>query len=164
MYYIRGEKDGLPVYATVRGTSVLECCHRWVRAILSGSGLSLNLYCATLTYFNFRWNVRSGIRSRRANCDIFPGLIAAVTRNAAAAKGIDVDSNGLNHPPSGAMLAEGDDSFSSSNGDTNEPANSDSSETDSLAVGYEISATQRSLNGVEFPLKPPKCLVQHHSS
>ena len=48
MYYIRGEKDGLPVYATVRGTSVLECCHRWVRAILSG--LSPNLYCAILTY------------------------------------------------------------------------------------------------------------------
>ena len=114
MYYIRGKKDGLPVYTTVRGTSVLECYHRWVRAILSGSGLSLNLYCATLTYFNFRWNVRSGIRTRRANRDIFPGLIAAVTRDAAAAKGIDVDSMGLNLPRAGAMSAEGDDIFSSS--------------------------------------------------
>ena len=34
----------------------------------------------------------------------------------------------------------------------------------SLAVGYRISATQRSLNGVEFPLKPLECLLQHHPS
>ena len=66
-----------------------------------------------VSYFNFRWNVRSSIRSRRANCDIFPGLMAAVTRDAAASKGIDVDSIGLNLPRAGAMSAEGDDSFSS---------------------------------------------------
>jgi hypothetical protein len=35
---------------------------------------------------------------------------------------------------------------------------------DSLAVGYGISATQRSLNGVEYPLKPLGRSLQHHSS
>ena len=42
------QNTGVPVYAT----SVLECYHRRVRAILSGSGLSPNLYYAILTYFN----------------------------------------------------------------------------------------------------------------
>jgi hypothetical protein len=32
---------------------------------------------------------------------------------------------------------------------------------DSLAVGYGISATQRSLNGVEYPLKPLERSLQH---
>ena len=35
---------------------------------------------------------------------------------------------------------------------------------DSVAVGYGISATQCSLNGVEFPLKLLECSLQHHSS
>jgi hypothetical protein len=76
--------------------------------------------------------------------------MAAVTRDAAASKGIDVDSIGLNLPRAGAMSAEGDDSFSSSNGDTtNEPANSDSSETDSdsSARRIDLALLQTSISG-----------------
>ena len=35
---------------------------------------------------------------------------------------------------------------------------------DSVAVGYGISSTQCSLNGVEFPLKLLESSLQHHSS
>ena len=75
--------------------------------------------------------------------------MAAVTRDAAVSKGIDVHSIGLNLPRAGAMSAEGDDSFSCSNGDRNEPSNSDSSETDSdsSARAIDLAILQKSISG-----------------
>ena len=121
MHFERGESRGLPIYSTLRGTSQLERYHRWLRACISGSRVCPELFAEELlAHFNFRWNVRCGIRSRgdvdqgtyarhvlqavydrsrdRALGDLIPGLYSAMTVDDAAAKGIDLPAIGFHMP------------------------------------------------------------------
>ena len=63
VYFERGFEGGLSVFGTLRGTSQLESYHRWLRACMSRSRLCPDLFVDLLAHFNFRWNVRCGIRS-----------------------------------------------------------------------------------------------------
>jgi hypothetical protein len=120
MYYERRSARGFPRYVTIRGTSQLECYHRWLRACISGSQLAPDLFAVLLLHFNYRWNVRCGIRSRghhdqgtychwvleevrrrsqsRSTRVLLPGLIVAISRKDAEINGIDVDSIGFHLP------------------------------------------------------------------
>jgi hypothetical protein len=120
MYFECGTKGGLPRYATLRGTSQLECYHRWLRACISGSRIGAGLFKDLLAHFNYRWNHRCDIRSRggadygtysiwileqvaersgrRAAEPILPGLVSTVSRAAVLAKGIDLDAVGFRMP------------------------------------------------------------------
>lgn len=122
MYYERRSANGFVRYITIRGTSQLECYHRWLRACISGSQLAPELFADLLLHFNYRWNVRCGIRNRghsdqstyshwiledvlrrsgsRCAGGLFPGLIVATSQEDAKARGIDVDSNGFHVPKS----------------------------------------------------------------
>ena len=104
----------------LRGTSQLECYNRWLRACISGTRVCPELFAELLAHFNFRWNVRCGIRSRgdvdqgtyarhvlqavydrsrdRALGDLIPGLYSAMTVDDAAAKGIDLPAIGFHMP------------------------------------------------------------------
>ena len=60
----RKSKYSAPCYATIRGTSQLECYHRWLRACIEGSQLAKKNLKLLLAHFNYRWNLRCAIRSR----------------------------------------------------------------------------------------------------
>jgi len=121
MYYERrSSASGYTRYFTLRGTSQLECYHRWLRACISGSQLAPELFADLLLHFNYRWNVRCGIRSRglsdqstyshwiledilkrtgkRSVGDMFPGFFVSISQEEAQARGIDVDSIGFHVP------------------------------------------------------------------
>ncbi|MEC7235989.1 MAG: hypothetical protein VXV86_04860, partial [Verrucomicrobiota bacterium] len=49
--------------AISRGTSHLEGYHRWLKACISGSQLSPDLFRDLLAHFNYRWNIRCGVRN-----------------------------------------------------------------------------------------------------
>ena len=57
------DKDGMASFMTIRGTSHLEGYHRWLNACISGSQLSPDLFRDLLAHFNYRWNIRCGVRN-----------------------------------------------------------------------------------------------------
>ena len=105
-YYERhSPSSDYPVYSIIRGTSKLEGYHRWLRACISGSQLSPSMFRDLLLHFNYRWNIRCGVRSRGekdfstyshwtleaawqrsrgrvpAGVDFLPGFAPAITRD-----------------------------------------------------------------------------------
>ena len=154
MYYERETKSGFPRYVTLRGTSQLEGYHRWLRACISGSQLAPGLFSDLLLHFNYRWNVRCGIRSRgerdqatyshwvlesimarsgnRAVSELFPGLIVAVTRTDAEAQGIEIDAVGFHAERTWATPATDDDPVDESDAEDEANLGCDSDEDDDV--------------------------------
>ena len=111
-------EDGMPEYTTICGTSQLEGYHRWLRACISGPQLSPKLFKQLLSHFNYRWNIRSGIknlgrsdwcayshwdieeailhtaRGRDVDRLLFPGFQPAMSRDKLNALEIDLDEVG----------------------------------------------------------------------
>ena len=115
-------KDGLPEYVTIRGTSQLEGYHRWLRACISGSQLSPRLFKDLLAHFNYRWNIRSGIKNlgqedwatyshweiesvlrivkgRQIEGGLFPGFEPAMSMEKIIELGVDINQVGYHMPP-----------------------------------------------------------------
>jgi hypothetical protein len=112
-----------------------------------------------LLHFNYRWNVRCGVRSRGekdfstyshwileaawqrsrgrvpAGVDFLPGFAPAITRDAAEAQGIDVDSIGFNLAPCEAPPRCGTDACGDCNSGEDEEQHEIGSEVAGLFAG-----------------------------
>ena len=131
---MRNGKDGMGSFITIRGTSHLEGYHRWLKACISGSQLSPDLFRDLLAHFNFRWNVRSGIRNlgdmdystycrweveailnvvegKAIIGELFPSFERAMPLAKLNELGVDVDEIGF-HMPAGSSFSgdRGDES------------------------------------------------------
>ena len=116
------DKDGMASSMTIRGTSHLEGYHRWLKACISGSQLSPDLFRDLLAHFNYRWNIRCGVRNlgdrdystysrweveailnvvegRAIEGELFPGFERAMPTAKLLSLGVNVDEIGYNMPP-----------------------------------------------------------------
>ena len=116
------DKDGMASFMTIRGTSHLEGYHRWLKACISGSQLSPDLFRDLLAHFNYRWNIRCGVRNlgdrdystysrweveailnvvegRAIEMELFPGFERAMPTAKLLSLGVNVDEIGYHMPP-----------------------------------------------------------------
>ena len=169
MYIEVGNDGGLPRYITVRGTSQLECYHRWLRACISGSRISPELFRLLLANFNFRWNVRCGVKnrgfsdlrtyshwvleevSRRSGAysqtPIIPGLVIPTSRVDLEKAGIDVSSIGFHTPRTEQKKS---DSFNESDEDETNSLHDSSDDVSDTSSNDEDELEGTELNPVDL--------------
>ena len=132
-------------FMTIRGTSHLENYHRWLKACISGSQLSPDLFRDLLAHFNYRWNIRCGVRNlgdrdystysrweveailnvvegRAIEGELFPGFERAMPMAKLQSLGVNVDEIGYHMPPdasfgSGSANDDDDDDDDDDDGD-----------------------------------------------
>ena len=118
----KSDKGGMDSFMTIRGTSHLENYHRWLKACISGSQLSPDLFRDLLAHFNYRWNIRCGVRNlgdrdystysrweveailnvvegRAIEGELFPGFERAMPMAKLQSLGVNVDEIGYHMPP-----------------------------------------------------------------
>ena len=163
-------KDGLPEYVTIRGTSQLEGYHRWLRACISGSQLSPRLFKDLLAHFNYRWNIRSGIKNlgqedwatyshweiesvlrivkgRQIEGDLFPGFEPAMSMEKIIELEVDINQVGYHMPPeysAGKGGAAGSDDEGVPDGDDDDDDNDGLSD---LLHGHDDEAHESHCDG-----------------